>query len=55
MESFLATRVYVKFLGSGEEARIRGAYGENYERLSVMSVVKEGRWELYYFFYLMSS
>jgi len=33
MEPFLASRVYVNFLGSGEEVRIRAAYGENYERL----------------------
>ena len=33
LQPFMADRVYVNFLGAGEEERVRAAYGENYERL----------------------
>jgi FAD/FMN-containing dehydrogenase len=36
MKPFIGNRVYVNYLSAGEEDRVQGAYGENYQRLLVV-------------------
>ena len=39
MKPFLEDAVYVNYLGEGEgEARVRAAYGSNYERLVALKI-----------------